>query len=72
MLSTVSLNFFLNPSNIISFCVCALDMQRNFGPAEGLLWQGIASKNLLGLYDTPRMQTHHGLKYGLAGIRTHP
>ena len=46
MLSTVSLNFVLNPSNIISFCVCALDMQRNSGPAEGLLWQGMASKDM--------------------------
>jgi hypothetical protein len=33
-------------------------LKRTFTPTTQLLWQGIRSKDLLGLYDAPGMQTH--------------
>jgi hypothetical protein len=52
--------------------VFSLNRKVNFYSTTWLLKQGIAPKDLLGLYEQAGMQICPGLQYDLAGIQTCP
>ena len=50
----------------------AFSLQKNVNPVTWLLWQGITSKDLLGLYDLTRMSAYPGFHCDLDGKQIYP